>query len=134
MEEGADSATAAVAAAVPVMNRDPEACRRGKIHKEFMKYDVSHFYGEQDLIEVETWILNMEKMMRTLNIDEWTIKSIVTFLLEHKAHKWWMTIERTHGTNMNWLMFKRLFYEEWFLEPVKDAKIREFLALVQGDM
>ncbi|KAK9112304.1 hypothetical protein Scep_019823 [Stephania cephalantha] len=51
VEEGVDFATVAVAAAVPVVNRDPEACRRGKILKEFMKYDVSHFYGEHDPIE-----------------------------------------------------------------------------------
>ncbi|KAK9112264.1 hypothetical protein Scep_019783 [Stephania cephalantha] len=43
MEEGADSAMATAASAVPVVDGDPKAFRRDKIHKEFMKYDVPHF-------------------------------------------------------------------------------------------
>ncbi|KAK9160598.1 hypothetical protein Syun_006939 [Stephania yunnanensis] len=103
MEKGVDSTTGAVAAAVPIVDGDLEACLMGKLQKEFIKYDVPHFYGEHDPIKAEAWILYMEKRMRTLNIDEWTIVPLVTFLLEHKTHEWWMTIERTHGINMNWL-------------------------------
>ncbi|KAK9104862.1 hypothetical protein Scep_021706 [Stephania cephalantha] len=42
IEKGVDSVTASAAAAIPIVDGENEACRRGRIQKEFMKYDVPH--------------------------------------------------------------------------------------------
>ncbi|KAK9098145.1 hypothetical protein Syun_025190 [Stephania yunnanensis] len=79
------------------------------IQKEFMKYDVPHFYRDPDHIEAETWILNMEKRKYISGIDEKTMVHLVAFLLEHKVDRWWLSISRTRGLNMSRSQLKHLF-------------------------
>ncbi|KAK9121284.1 hypothetical protein Syun_018901 [Stephania yunnanensis] len=63
-----------------------------------------------------------------------TMVPVMNFLLEHTRHKWWLSIEMTHESNMSRPQIKHMFYDELFPETLKADKIREFTTLVEGNM
>ena len=56
--------------------------------------------------------------------------TLVYFMLRRAAEYWWDSIKQFYNeATMQWREFKEHFYNEYFLEIVRSAKIREFTYL-----
>ena len=64
--------------------------------------------------------------------------NLATYMLQERADVWWKVALRTTFINregeVSWEEFLNLFEEKYFPEHIRDAKEREFLSLVQGNL
>src|SRR5262245_23494761 len=112
---------------------DP-ALRMARLRKEFMRCRPQSFAGGADLQKADTWIRNMEKIHRTMQIDELSKVILSAFMLEGDADIWWQSVLNVQKEVNTWQQFKELFNEQYYPKAARDMKRQEFLKLEQGDM
>ncbi|XP_050242213.1 uncharacterized protein LOC126691196 [Quercus robur] len=95
---------------------DRVEARAGYSFETFMKQNPPSFDGKLDPTEVENWFLQMEKLLEALDCTD-----------SQKGTD-------TKRNPITWKKFKGVFYDNYFLEVVREQKEKEFADLVQGNM
>lgn len=97
---------------------------------------VRSFNGSREPPEAESWFLKLERIFYIMKCAEDDKLSFATFLLKDRAYHWWQTVERRiHGQAViTWFIFRKEFYDHYFLVVYQDVKRSEFLRLVQRSM
>ncbi|XP_058185864.1 uncharacterized protein LOC131303091 [Rhododendron vialii] len=96
--------------------------------KDFQKMKPPIFEGEIDLLKVDNWILGMEKIFAVAQAQCLETHKVVlaTYNFDGEAYRWWLT-QQEREPNMTWTRFKEVFYEKYFPQTLKDAKVNEFI-------
>ncbi|KAF7151815.1 hypothetical protein RHSIM_Rhsim02G0147300 [Rhododendron simsii] len=101
--------------------------------KDFQKMKPPIFEGGIDPLKANNWILGMEKIFAVAQAQCSEMHKVVlaTYNFEGEAYRWWLT-QREREPNMTWTRFKEVFYEKYFVQTLKDAKVNEFINWKQG--
>ena len=95
------------------------------------------FLGIPNPIEIETWIMQMEKIFDVVGCIEVQKFSFASFILKGEAEHWWRSTKKTlpleEDEILTWIIFLDAFYEKYFPESVQDEKEVEFMELIQGN-
>ncbi|KAF7147139.1 hypothetical protein RHSIM_Rhsim03G0184300 [Rhododendron simsii] len=96
--------------------------------KDFQKMKPPIFEGGIDPLKADNWILGMEKIFAVAQAQCPEMHKVVlaTYNFEGEAYRWWLT-QQEREPNMTWIRFKEVFYEKYFPETLKDAKVNEFI-------
>ena len=106
-----------------------------RIQRDFRKSKPPIFKGLPDPIMAEEWLRQMKRKMNNLKVPGNLRVVIASTYLEGQAYHWWESMEGMQETaNMNWEVFERIFLEKYFPSTVREAKVREFLYLLQRDL
>ena len=106
----------------------------------FMKRNPPSFEGKPNTTEAENWFLQMENLLEALDCTNSQKVRFSTFKLIGEAEHWWRSIKAIlEGVDIErnpitWEKFKGVFYDNYYLEVVRERKEREFADLVQGSM
>ena len=104
---------------------------------EFKRMAPSAFKGTTSPQEAETWIDEMEKAFRAMECTDEEKVRFATYMLQDRAHHWWMSVERTLAAEqeaLTWQRFRTAFYSKYFPSSRLRELEREFLNLSQGTM
>ena len=99
--------------------------------QRFRAYHPPTFIGGRDLMVVDHWFMQIEKVLEAMEItSEATRIRLAAFQLEGEAQVWWKW-ERTSRVleAMTWAEFQELFMGKYFPETARHAKAQEFLEL-----
>lgn len=123
----------------PVNRNDSRAVRpknRDQLLDAFCKRRPPVWDGEGDPTVAETWLKQIAKFLDTMNITNAEDRiPLATFQLQGEADHWWDLIKATNTVEtMTWRQFENLFNEKNFPEPIRDAKLQEFIDLKQETM
>ena len=106
--------------------------------EKFLKLAPPSFKGETNPEISEAWISEVEKKFKVMKCPEEDKVNLATYMLQERADVWWKVALRTTFINregeVSWEEFLNLFEEKYFPEHIRDAKEREFLSLVQGNL
>ncbi|XP_038988074.1 uncharacterized protein LOC120112563 [Phoenix dactylifera] len=114
---------------------DPPEQRRSIA--EFKRMAPSVFKGTTSPQEAEAWIDEMEKAFRAMECTDEEKVRFATYMLQDRAHHWWMSVERTLASEqeaLTWQRFRTAFYSKYFPSSRLRELEREFLNLSQGTM
>ena len=104
---------------------------------EFKRLSPPTFEGTTEPMEVEKWIIEMEKVFRVLKCSEDEKVAYVAYMLRGDAYDWWRLEEEKRGQETEpwtWELFKSVFYEKYFPKSIRFQKEKEFIKLTQGNM
>ena len=117
----------------PVEVRDPEQ-RHLTLLKEFMKQKPPTFSGEPNPVIAEQWLKAVKKKLDTLRIPREYWVSFSTYIFEGKAEEWWDLQKDDYDVpNLTWEQFETIFRNTYIPQSHRQAMMREFENLVQGD-
>ena len=105
-------------------------------YERFKRLNPLLFEGGPDPLVVEIWIRKIETMFDALQYPEDVKIRLVISMLKGNAEFWWTTIKIAHKNTDNqltWEEFKKIFYDQYFLESMRLVKENEFLTLRQKD-
>ena len=106
--------------------------------EKFLKLTPLSFKGETNPEIAEAWISEVEKKFKVMKCPEEDKVNLATYMLQDRADVWWKAALRTtfvgRESEVSWKEFLNLFEEKYFPEHIRDAKEREFLSLVQGNL
>ena len=87
-------------------------------------------------MEVEAWILKIEKFFDVIDCSEEQKTSYATFMLDKKANYWWHMTKRLLENQrlIVWRQFKVAFYKKYFPNSVRRQKVGEYVRLEQRDI
>ncbi|XP_026383586.1 uncharacterized protein LOC113279094 [Papaver somniferum] len=103
-----------------------------KVMDEFHKYKPAPFKDSPNPLDAEKWLLEMEKRMKLLEVEDRLRVKIATYYLQDAAGHWWTMTKTKEGIqNLTWNEFKELFLQMFFPVALKNAKILEFIQLDQ---
>ena len=104
--------------------------------REFKRHNPLEFGGSPDPMMVEGWLKRIERILNVLQIKDDEMRIFVaSYQLVGEAYMWWEMISEAHDpATMTWDEFKKLFFQKYFLETVRDAKVKEFYQLTQRNM
>ena len=99
---------------------------------DFLKLQPPVFIGEGNPMLSDKWLEEIEKCLDTMVMgDDATHIRLATFQLRDATETWWKSTKNTTPiATMIWVMFERLFLEQFFLKVIQDAKRKEFIALI----
>ncbi|XP_061352127.1 uncharacterized protein LOC133297078 [Gastrolobium bilobum] len=103
----------------------------------FRKHKPPAFQGSRDPKVVTTWLMGMEKILQVIGCQDPQRLLYSVYMLEGDVHEWWYNASRPftiQGEEITWVLFERLFHEEYFPRDVREAEQGEFEKLVQGTM
>ncbi|XP_028092163.1 uncharacterized protein LOC114292408 [Camellia sinensis] len=100
--------------------------------REFKKMKPALFHGGIDPLNVEAWVLRIEKWFEVFPYTKAQKAQLVAFTLEDDARRWWMLV-RDKNKDTSWACFLEIFYEKYFSQCVQDRKVSEFMELKQGN-
>ncbi|KAJ9567425.1 hypothetical protein OSB04_003391 [Centaurea solstitialis] len=103
--------------------------------ERFNKQKPRVFSSAINPIDAENWIRHLEKIFKVLGCPDQYQVSLASYKLEDDAHNWWESWVQCNpeaGTP-SWEQFKSLFYQQYFTTADKDAYIREYAAISQGE-
>ena len=94
------------------------------------------FNGDSTPQVAKSWYKQIEQLLKTINVQvDQDRVALATIQFEGEANNWWEMIQGTRRVeNITWVQFKDLFYEKYFLGPVKMQMAQEFVNLTQGRM
>ncbi|KAH7838300.1 hypothetical protein Vadar_024691 [Vaccinium darrowii] len=107
---------------------------RSQMLDTFCKCRPPIFYGEPDPAAAEEWFKQITKLLEVLNVEDATdCIALASFQLQGEADHWWDLLKTTQNVEtMTWKNFEDAFNDKYFLVPVKQAILQEFLDLRQG--
>ena len=112
-----------------------EENRIAKIHAKFLSKQPPTFSGELNPMVAEDWLVEMKKMMDKHKVSDDLNVRIARGYLVADAHHWWKLIESILQVEVTrWSIFEAIFLEKFSPSTVRDAKIREFIQLIQQDL
>ncbi|XP_057975378.1 uncharacterized protein LOC131162765 [Malania oleifera] len=119
--------------------QDHPIVKLGNSIKKFTHLKPLAFAGGTNLILVENWIWEIEKILAILRCtDEYKVLH-ATFKLIGEAERWWEAIklleeQRLVPVAMTWSCFREVFFDRYFPASVRKVKAEEFLNLTQGQL
>lgn len=117
---------------VPIWEADPNV-----IFEKFLKRGPPEFTGADDPLVADDWIVRMEKIFRVFECTNQQKVQLAAYMFRGVAEDWWRTIQRHYeaiGDEIAWTAFKADFLRKFIPSHIRDRKMREFQALVQGSM
>ncbi len=97
---------------------DSGETRASPAQKHFQRMDPPTFKGDGEVIEVEQWILEMERIFKSLQMVDDDLRMATTpFYLRGRATGWWKSqkeIFRLEG--ITWAASHKVFLDEFFPE------------------
>ena len=101
-----------------------------------MELDPPAFEGKTDPEAAESWIREIERIFRVLDVPEEQKVNFGTYRLKDHAEKWWDTVSsvKFKDTNVTWDEFVEVFNSAYFPKHERSKKMQEFLDLQQGTM
>ena len=101
---------------------------------DFIRLQPPVFTGEGDPMIAEKWLDQIVKCIEALKVvDDETYIQLATFQFRDSADTWWKSVKDTKDTAvMTWVDFRELFLAQYFPQIVQDAKLNEFMNLLQG--
>ena len=103
--------------------------------KDFQKLNPPNFAGTTEPLEAESWFKQVKKKLDVLKIPEDFRVEFAAYLFIGEADHWWDYIKRTENVEtMTWINFEKIFYGQYFPQTVRNAKLKEFVELTQGDL
>ncbi|XP_028060764.1 uncharacterized protein LOC114264360 [Camellia sinensis] len=100
--------------------------------REFKKMKSPSLKGGIEPMQVEAWVLWIEKLFEVFPCTKAQKVQLVAFTLEDEARRWWM-LTRTVHQGLTWDRFLELFYDKYFPQSMRDKKVTEFETLRQGN-
>ena len=81
----------------------------------------SYFSGTSDPIEVEAWIMKIEKFFDVIHCSEEQKTSYATFMLDKEEDHWWCMTKRILENQgpIVWSQFRVAFYKKYFPDNVR---------------
>lgn len=112
-----------------------EENRIARIHAKFLSKQPPTFTGELNPTVAEDWLVEMKKMMEKHKVpDDLKVRIACSYLVA-EAHRWWKSIESILQLEVTrWSIFEAIFLEKFSPSTIRDAKIREFIQLIQRDL
>ena len=107
--------------------------------EKFIKNGAKSFKGSTEPQEAESWMLNMLKSFRAMEVPENHWVRLASCRLEEEAAFWWEAAQRTNFVGraletITWAEFIEAFNVTYYPEQVREQKSREFSNLEQGVM
>ncbi|XP_071718939.1 uncharacterized protein [Rutidosis leptorrhynchoides] len=104
----------------------------------FQKQRPLSFSTVSTPVEAENWITHIEKIYRVLGCEERFWVPLAVYKLEGDAQRWWIALRQAKGgidfeDSLDWVDFKELFFRQYFSEAEKEAVIREYANIKQGN-
>ena len=115
---------------------EPAEQDRAGLLNSFKKLNPPMFNGDSNPQAAESWYKQIQHLLGSMKVQTNQDKiALATIQFEGEANHWWEMVSNSRQTEeMTWAQFEALFYEKYFLEPVKIQMAREFLSLTQGRM
>ncbi|KAM2080199.1 hypothetical protein ACFX1T_033989 [Malus domestica] len=103
--------------------------------KDFQKLNPHNFARTTEPLEAESWLKQMKKKLDVLRIPEDFRMEFAAYLFVGEADHWWDYIRRIDNVEtMTWANFEKTFYGKYFPQTVRNAKLKEFVELTQGNL
>jgi hypothetical protein len=108
--------------------------------KDFYSHHSESFDGKGDHTSTENWLNDVEELLATLGCNNEQKMAYTAYKLTREAKRWWqdkklvLIADLGLETVVSWEVFKHEFNRHFFPRVVQEAKAREFLDLVQGEM
>jgi hypothetical protein len=108
--------------------------------KDFCSHHSKSFDGKGDHTSVENWLNDVEELLATLGCANEQKVAYAAYKLIGEAKRWWqdkkvvLVADLDSETAISWEVFKHKFNWHFFPIVVQEAKAREFLDLVQGEI
>ncbi|XP_071740383.1 uncharacterized protein [Rutidosis leptorrhynchoides] len=104
----------------------------------FQKQCPLSFNTASTPVEAENWITHIEKIYRVLGCEERFWVPLAVYKLEGDAQRWWIALRQAKGgiefeDSLDWVDFMELFFRQYFSEAEKEAVIREYANIKQGN-
>ncbi|XP_071739589.1 uncharacterized protein [Rutidosis leptorrhynchoides] len=104
----------------------------------FQKQCPLSFSTASTPVEAENWITHIEKIYRVLGCEERFWVPLAVYKLEGDAQRWWIALRQAKGgidfeDSLDWVDFKELLFRQYFSEAEKEAVIREYANIKQGN-
>ena len=118
--------------AVSVREADPNV-----IFEKFLKRGPPEFTGTEDPMVADDWLVRLEKIFRVFECTGQQQVQLAAYMFRGVAEDWWRTVHRSFeaiGDEIAWAAFRADFLRKFIPAHVRDRKLREFQALVQGSM
>ncbi|XP_059597457.1 uncharacterized protein LOC132254850 [Vitis vinifera] len=99
---------------------------KGSSFDDFKKLGPPYFFGTSDPIEVEAWIMKIEKFFDVIDCSEEQKASYAAFMLDKEADHWWRMTKRLLEDQrpIVWSQFREAFYKKYFPDSY-EAKFTE---------
>ena len=118
---------------VPMAIPIPENRGIRSMSEQFSKKKPKEFHGYTDTSLAEHWLMDMERIFRTLPMTDAQKIENASDMLTDEAQNWWVNV-LDQGAPITWEGFKAEFNRRFFPRAVHNEKKREFDSLRQGDM
>ena len=98
---------------------------KGSSFDDFKKLGPPYFFGTSDPIEVEAWIMKIEKFFDVIDCSEEQKASYAAFMLDKEADHWWRMTKRLLEDQrpIVWSQFREAFYKKYFPDSVRRQKV-----------
>ncbi|KAK2971048.1 hypothetical protein RJ640_017200 [Escallonia rubra] len=116
-------------------NHDLEGEGKSELLKNFMNMHPPEFAGEGDPDKAENWIWNLEKIFKTMGLNDEMKLFHATFRLENDVACWWEMIDSKSTaaqTVRTWELFKTEFNKNYIPRIVKLKRESQFLNFEQA--
>ena len=99
--------------------------------QRFKAHHPPTFTGGGDLMVVDHWFMQIEKVLEAMEITSDTTRiRLAAFQLEGEAQVWWNWAKTSRDLEeMTWAGFQKLFIGKYFPDTVRHAKAQGFLKL-----
>jgi hypothetical protein len=104
-------------------------------YKKFMDMDPPAFVGKTDPEAAESWVREIERIFRVLEVPAERQVDFGTYRLKEHAEKWWETTHAVKFQNgpVTWPQFVEMFNNTYFPKHERTKKMQKFLDLQQGE-
>jgi hypothetical protein len=108
--------------------------------KDFCSHHWKSFDGKGDHTSAENWLNDVVELLATLGCTNEQKVAYAAYKLTGEAKRWWqdkkvvLVADLGSEATISWEVFKHEFNRHFFPRVVQEAKAREFLDLVQGEM
>ena len=109
---------------------DLEYERYSKCFARFQSLRPMPFGGEPDPDETGAWIMEMEKIFKSLRCPREYWVELAAYTFTRAAEHWWRSVRDQFGEHGDWDMFLALFHRRFLPEPVMRQKEEEFNKLL----
>lgn len=109
--------------------------RKARLHREFQKQNPPEFHGEADPTLAERWLKQVRKVLDIVGTPAEYQVEFAAYKFQGEVDYWWDSIKaRRDVAGMNWEEFTEVFYNHYFRESTRQAKMEEFVQLQQKGM
>ncbi|KAH7560885.1 hypothetical protein JRO89_XS10G0133500 [Xanthoceras sorbifolium] len=106
-----------------------------QVVEQFIRPHPSSFEGTTNLLDVEEWLRELERVFSFMNCTNDQKIACVVFMLKGDADHRWEMMNRAHNVPANpitWVRFKEIFNQKYFTEELRNEKEKKFILLTQG--